>query len=86
MITLQDYNEVNVESKKVKLEELIVRKITTKITNQKSCKSERIYAELPKNGTNKLVTVLTRIVSECLNEYYALNIWKVAYPSLKYEK
>jgi len=56
------------------------------LKNEKSCGPERVYAEMLKHVTDKLIKMLTWVINRCLNGEETLQQWKVAYISSIHKK
>lgn len=74
------------EGERVKIDENTVKEAIKKLKNGKSCGPEGVYAELLKNGTDKLVGALTRMFNECINGQRVPKEWKMAYISSIHKK
>lgn len=89
--TRQEYLEeppmerVYIQGEGVQIQVDMVKRSIMNLKNGKAS-GEGIYAEMLKNGTQKLFNNLTFIINECLNGHPILESWKMTYISSIYKK
>lgn len=77
---------IHIQGEEVKIQMDTVKKAVMGLKNGKASGPEGVYAEMLKNGTQKLFEMLTYIINKCLNGHPVPEQWKVAYISSIYKK